>query len=304
MTIKIQMRHAVTPPHHRRRRLPPMIVYVIRHAQSENNALAVATIENAQRASDPGLTQRGLEQCARLRERMTVTRETTTAAATARGDDARDVEVYSSPMRRCLMTTDAVARGLGVRFRVRGDLHEHGGCFRGARGGDATTSTSTATATPDIVGLPGMTKADMERAFPRCDVPRELERGWWSPERGCESVRDAQERVRGVAEWLWARARDMKDGHEPTKDLYVVAHGMFIDILFKTLFDAPRTTGKQRSLFCSQNACVHKLHFDISDDGECVGLQTFNDVTHIPEQYRSGGSVEGLDVAYTKEGSA
>jgi broad specificity phosphatase PhoE len=236
-----------------------MIVYVIRHAQSENNALAVATIENAQRASDPGLTPRGLEQCARLRERMTAT------TAAHGDDDARDVEVYSSPMRRCLMTTDAVARGLGVRFRVRGDLHEHGGCFRGARGGDAT-STSTATSTPDVVGLPGMTKAEMERAFPRCDVPRELERGWWSPERGCESVRDAQERVRGVAEWLWARARAM--------------------------------------LFCSQNACVHKLHFDVSDDGACVGLQTFNDVTHIPEQYRSGGSVEGLDVAYTKEGSA
>ena len=264
-----------------------MDVYVVRHAESANNALGVATIENDAREPDPGLTARGEAQCARVRARGAAA-----AAAAAAASGAREVEVWSSPMRRCLMTADALARGLGVRFGVRGDVHEHGGCFRGARGGGG------------VVGLPGMTKAEMEDAFPACDVPMELEHGWWSPERGCESVRDAQERARGTAEWLWTRARAMNALEEPVKDLYIVAHGMFIDMLFKTLFNAPRTTGKQPSLFCSQNACVHKLRFDVAEDGESVGLQVFNDVTHIPEHDRSGGSVEGLDVAYTKEGSA
>jgi broad specificity phosphatase PhoE len=110
--------------------------------------------------------------------------------------------------------------------------------------------------------------------------------------------------VEGVANWLWEKARAMRAGLYPETDVYIVTHGMFIDILLKTLFNAPRTTGKQSSLFCSQNACVHKLHFDVAEDGECVGLQMFNDVTHLKESERSGGSVAGLDVAYTHEGSA
>ena len=272
-----------------------MNAYVMRHAESTNNALGAATIENDAREHDPGLTARGEAQCARVRARGGAS---ASGAGEVDGGDraSREVEVWSSPMRRCLMTADALARGLGVRFGVRGDLHEHGGCFRGARGGAGDGG--------GVVGLPGMTKAEMEDAFPACDVPMELEHGWWSPERGCESVRDAQERARGTAEWLWARARAMNALEEPAKDLYIVAHGMFIDMLFKTLFNVPRTSGKQPSLFCSQNACVHKLRFDVAEDGESVGLQMFNDVTHIPEHDRSGGSVEGLDVAYTKEGSA
>jgi len=87
-------------------------------------------------------------------------------------------------------------------------------------------------------------------------------------------------------------------------EVCIVTHGMFIDMLLKTLFNVPRTRGKQDALFCSQNACVHRLHLDIAEDGESVGLQMFNDVMHIPEDARSGGTVDGLSEAYTNEGSA
>jgi len=255
-------------------------VLLIRHCQSANNALINANLENAKRSSDPGLTALGESQSEALRDLFREKR-----------NDGRAREAWTSPMRRCLETSRAIARGLEVRVNVMVDLHEHGGCFDGARGGE-------------VVGERGMTKREIEEEFPGFDVPATMERGWWSEERGCESVSDAQRRVEGVADWLWTRARAMASGEEDERELCVVAHGMFIDILLKTLFDAPRTTGKQRSLFCSQNACVHKLHFDVANDGACVGLQSFNDVSHIPECLRSGGSVEGLDVAYTHEGSA
>lgn len=106
------------------------------------------------------------------------------------------------------------------------------------------------------------------------------------------------------AEWLWERARAMGRGERDASDIIIVSHGMFIDILLKTLFASPRTTGKQGALFCSENACVHSLYFDVGEDGECVGLSVFNDVSHIPEEDRSGGSVDGLSEAYTNEGSA
>ena len=263
---------------------PTMYLYLVRHAQSANNALAEPGLHNPGRSSDPGLTERGQAQTEALRKRFELEREAT---------PTRSVEVWSSPMRRCLLTSSAVGAGLGVRVRVRSDLHEHGGCFEGARGGEGAP-----------IGHTGMTREEIEKEFPMCDAPKDMENGWWDPSRGCESVVDAQTRVGKVVEWLWGKARAMHDGDEPRADVYVVAHGMFIDILLKTLFDSPRTTGKQSSLFCSQNACVHKLHFDIAPDGPCVGFQVFNDVTHLAEEIRSGGSVAGLDVAYTKEGSA
>ena len=46
-----------------------MDAYVMRHAESTNNALGAATIENDAREHDPGLTARGEAQCARVRAR-------------------------------------------------------------------------------------------------------------------------------------------------------------------------------------------------------------------------------------------
>ena len=41
--------------------------------------------------------------------------------------------LVSSPMRRCMLTATPVSKALGLPIEVRGDVHEHGGCFSGAR---------------------------------------------------------------------------------------------------------------------------------------------------------------------------
>ena len=262
-----------------------MYVYLVRHAQSENNALTAPGLHNPSRRADPGLTRKGEAQ-ARALERRFAEFVASSSKATV------DAEIWTSCMRRCLLTTEGIARGMGTRARCAPALHEHGGCFEGARGGRG------------VEGRRGMTKDEIEGEFERIDAPEEIKDGWWDPARGCESVRDAQTRGAEVAKWLWDKARAMREGAATKADVVLVSHGMFIDILLKTLFDAPRTTGKQGALFCSQNACVHKLHFDVAEDGESVGMQFFNDVTHVPMDVRSGGSVDGLSEAYTKEGSA
>jgi broad specificity phosphatase PhoE len=179
------------------------------------------------------------------------------------------------------------------------DAHEHGGCFRGARGRDAD-----ADGTSRAIGERGMTRDEIEIEFELVDASDVPTIGWWDASRGCETVAEAQTRARGVAKYLMHKARAMAAGEEEEMDVCIVTHGMFIDMLLKTLFDVPRTRGKQGALFCSQNACVHELHLDIAEDGDSVGLQVFNDVTHIPEEARSGGTVDGLSEAYTNEGSA
>lgn len=51
------------------------------------------------------------------------------------------------------------------------------------------------------MGLPGMTKMQLELEFPRCVVPAALVDGWWSEARGCETVPQAQARIQSVAAW-------------------------------------------------------------------------------------------------------
>ena len=45
-------------------------------------------------------------------------------------------EMWTSPMKRCLLTAKAVEDGLRTgNARVNGEIFEHGGCFEGGRGG-------------------------------------------------------------------------------------------------------------------------------------------------------------------------
>jgi len=271
------------------RRRAAMRAYLVRHAQSENNVLRAPGLDNAERSADPGVTARGCRQMDALEARF----------ARLRADTARGIALYASPMRRCLLTANAMARGMRTRAKVMIDAHEHGGCFRGARGRDAD-----ADGTSRAIGERGMTRDEIESEFELVDASDVPTIGWWDASRGCETVAEAQTRARGVAKYLMHKARAMAAGEEEEMDVCIVTHGMFIDMLLKTLFDVPRTRGKQGALFCSQNACVHELHLDIAEDGDSVGLQVFNDVTHIPEEARSGGTVDGLSEAYTNEGSA
>ena len=87
-----------------------MYVYLVRHAQSENNALTAPGLHNPSRRADPGLTRKGEAQ-ARALERRFAEFVASSSKATV------DAEIWTSCMRRCLLTTEGIARGMGTRAR-------------------------------------------------------------------------------------------------------------------------------------------------------------------------------------------
>ncbi|MBU6174768.1 MAG: histidine phosphatase family protein, partial [Planctomycetes bacterium] len=87
------------------------VLYLIRHAQSENNAKP-----DAERIPDPGITPLGVEQSERLAASI---------------DRYRPTRLYCSPFLRSLQTLSPVAKKLQLQPRVRQDLYEQGGCHRG-----------------------------------------------------------------------------------------------------------------------------------------------------------------------------
>ena len=305
-----------------------MRVYLIRHAQSENNALKSPNLDNPSRQSDPSLTRKGWEQCATL---------TAWCAKESNSTYKEVTEIWTSPMRRCLLTAKAVEDGLRTgNARVHGEIFEHGGCFEGGRGGLAQENSTSGGGGGGggATGRPGMGRDEMKQVFPGVIVPDELKNGWWDAKRGVETVPEAQARAERVAETLWKRARgsglrekeeeeeeekkngeDKNDDDEQQKkkkrkvneqvgDLVIVSHGMFTDILLKILVGVPKSTGRQTGLFCSQNAGIHAIDLDVATEDNVCGLVQFNDVRHIPIEARTGGSVFGLDECYVSEGSA
>ena len=102
-----------------------MDLYLIRHAQSLNNAQPPEL-----RVEDPALTDLGHEQSRRLAEHVTSLRLT---------------KLITSPFRRALQTAEHIRLATGLIPEVRIDLHETGGCVSGI-------------APPLMVGRPGMTR--------------------------------------------------------------------------------------------------------------------------------------------------
>jgi 2,3-bisphosphoglycerate-dependent phosphoglycerate mutase len=125
-----------------------MLLYLIRHAQSQNNALP-----EEQRVEDPGITELGREQAKCLAEWMPSLQLT---------------RLYTSPFRRTLQTTEPICRTTSLTPEVRTALHEKGGCYHGY--------------TPkNIVGRPGMTAAQIESEFPGFRIAGDIDgQGWWN----------------------------------------------------------------------------------------------------------------------------
>ena len=145
-----------------------MRLYIVRHAQSANNALAHPSLTNPERDSDPSLTETGFKQTECVARFL---KEEYGDGNPRCAVEHRIKRLYASPMRRCMLTATPIARELGVDINVRADIHEHGGCFEGSAEGE-------------VVGRPGMGCEQLEREFPGCVVPRELEKWWWKESAG------------------------------------------------------------------------------------------------------------------------
>jgi broad specificity phosphatase PhoE len=237
-----------------------MELYIIRHAQSVNNAL----VDQRQRVCDPPLTELGHRQADVLADHLACGHDSHDLASLRsvfRSVDPRTepgygiTRLFCSPMIRSLQTARPVSRALGLTPEVWVDIHEHGGIFLEEEG--------------VFRGYPGQSRAEILADFPEYVLPEGIgERGWWTGSREEEAARESRAISVAVQLHKWAALPDR---------IAIISHGGFIDGLLKTLLNQSRS---YMLYYHKYNVSVSRLHF--REDG--LRVDYLNRIDHMPAE--------------------
>lgn len=228
-----------------------MQVYLIRHAQSENNALTADTMRR--RKVDPALTELGYQQRERLADWL---------GSEASAGAINIGQLYTSAMYRSLLTSQPLGEALDLRPEIWLDLHEKGGLFSRQNG--------------QVSGFGGMTRTAIRQAFPRVRLGEAVtESGWYDAALGMEPETHSHYRAIKVAGEL--RRRD-----DSQAVAALVSHAGFLDILIKALFDQlPSRAHTMR--YYHNNTAITRIEIA---RGQTV-MHYMNRVDHLPAAMRS-----------------
>lgn len=243
-----------------------MEVYLIRHAQSVNNALGD---NQKDRVHDPPLTAVGHQQAQILAEYLATGANLESFITSSTGADKRNTpspytftQLYCSAMHRALQTSQPIRESLKITPEVWLDIHEIGGIFLEVDG------VST--------GYGGRTRAQVEDEFEGYILPETLtDAGWWNTEDGQEQRIKGLSRALQVADILKKRAS--KEAHSGDK-VALVSHGGFLDKLLKAFVERLPGDGYFQWLY---NTSISRV--DIGMDG-FVLVRYVNRVSHLPPE--------------------
>lgn len=244
-----------------------MELYLIRHGQSTNNALA----DMNDRTRDPDLTDLGRQQAEFVAKHLTngispevvkVNGVEDTHASLKRGFDI--TKLYCSAMRRALQTAKPISEALGLTPEVWVDIHEKGGIFldHGQEKG--------------CMGYPGMTRSEILAEFPDYQLPDQItEDGWWN--NGCEDWPGCHGRAINVVYQL----RHMAGNGNGDERIALVSHGGFMDALLKALCNQ---LPSKHIWYHHFNTAITRI--DFREDGG-LSLRYLNRVEHLSPEYIS-----------------
>jgi 2,3-bisphosphoglycerate-dependent phosphoglycerate mutase len=241
-----------------------MQLYMIRHAQSENNDLWARTGSSNGRSPDPLLTEIGQQQAHHLGQHI--------ARNWERADPDNDphnrlgyqfTHLYSSLMVRAVATGLAIAEQVNLPLVAWETIHETGGIFER----DEETAERN--------GLPGPNRAYFARHYPQLGLPESLGMaGWW--ERPFEPREQAMQRAQLFLE-------ELQERHGPEDRVAIVTHGGFFVAVLRTLLGfstLDNEEGENRIWLHAHNTSITRLEFG---EGQ-VDLIYLNRLDHLPTE--------------------
>ena len=246
-----------------------MRLYLIRHAQSANNAAIAASggSDRAQgRCADPEITDIGHRQAELLAEHLAhpyaEPRQHPFRPADTKGFDL--THIYCSLMTRSISTADYIARSHRLTLHALPDIFERHGLYEYDDLGNQ-------------LGVPGPGRDYFEQRFPSLGLPDSLNsEGWWN--RPVEEDSAFIERVSSVVNSIKNQRFDSDDC------VALVAHGDFIDQFVNELMGVQRHEHNYRGDW-SGNWSFHNTSISRIDfTGSAHTVVYLNRIDHlIPE---------------------
>lgn len=198
-----------------------MELYLIRHAESTNNARP-----SYQRVEDPDITPVGRQQARHLADWI----------ATLRID-----RFITSPFRRTLQTAAEILGRTQHSLEIWHDVFERGGCFRGHN--EANFAGASGMGRSQIVHLLGPHGA-------RCEIDPSIdENGWWGG-KDRESDSQAVTRARAVC-------RRVKDSFPNGEVVVLLIHADFKRLLLKEMMGDQLQVDRLGNI---RNAAISKIN--------------------------------------------
>ena len=137
----------------------------------------------------------------------------------------RDWIVLSSPMRRCLLTSQAFAKGLKLPIYVHPRLYESGGCYAMVEGKQ--------------VVLKGSTKQEVESEYNNYRCLPGMEDGWYANSDSIESFAGFKTRAQTIVDLIWSLHHTPKEQRQindiPFHNLIIVIHGNLLNAVITGL---------------------------------------------------------------------
>ncbi len=245
-----------------------MYLYLIRHAQSVNNA--GEGTPGFQHVADAPLSPLGHQQAAHLAGVMRQHAESDEMQAALAQHPHLPIyridELYASPFRRTLQTAKPLSDALDMPVHVMMDIYEYGGIYQRVRDTGAVTT------------YPGLTRPQMREIVGNCVIPENVtDDGWWTLD-VFEPEAAFVERGRRVAIFLKEQAKGAWVG----KHIALISHADFTNLLMSTLLHGDTGRNPTRTSFIyPYNTSVTRFDFDHT--GYPV-LRYFSRVDHLPVQ--------------------
>lgn len=192
--------------------------------------------------------------------------------------NADEWRLFSSPMNRCMITSNEIGNGFNKRVTVVPFLYESDGCY--ARLDNHATK-----------GQPGMTAAQVHEKFPNLDCAPGMENGWYHLEHK-ETHRQFLERSATVAEWLWKLHEQSPEDRGFKTGCVISAHGNLIQAVISSLVGSPNMM-----LTHDNTGFAHvQLWTDLDTGKNIPAIMFTNCIDHLrgkPELVAGGAVVEG-----------
>ena len=196
-----------------------MLLYYIRHAQSNNNALYSETGSFSGRSEDAPLSATGKKQLPYLAAFM---QKELQEVQTDGNDIQRNVPItlYCSLMERTVATASAVAETCQLPLYGYKDIHEVGGVYRE----DDENG--------ERIGMPGHDKQFFAEHYPLLQYPEGVDaNGWWNRPHETRDERPA--RAHRVLEDILTRHTN------PDEVVILVSHGEFFNHFINAILNMP-----------------------------------------------------------------